>query len=195
MFRFQCVYLFRSTLWLLVLLREQNTNNFHEFSCKFLRSNLTCYSQVNLFDLSNSQTVFLLTKFYLKGLVEFKNMFFCLSFEFLLPLPDHCDLKRKLLRHQFLEELESEPVLFENLSSLFIATCCCSVVFGANGTSRTALPFGASVTYVSINILERNKTFVNIAHRLYPVDKSRMDTDTITEEAIDFGNNTNKKTN
>lgn len=30
---------------------------------------------------------------------------------------------------------------------------------------------------------------------LYPVDKSRMDTDTITEEAIDFGNNSNKKTN
>ncbi|XP_071575880.1 lipid scramblase CLPTM1L isoform X1 [Temnothorax nylanderi] len=30
---------------------------------------------------------------------------------------------------------------------------------------------------------------------LYPVDKSRVDTDTITEEAVDFGNNTNKKTN
>lgn len=30
---------------------------------------------------------------------------------------------------------------------------------------------------------------------LYPVDKSRMDTDTITEEAVDLGNNTNKKTN
>ncbi|KAL0121695.1 hypothetical protein PUN28_006884 [Cardiocondyla obscurior] len=30
---------------------------------------------------------------------------------------------------------------------------------------------------------------------LYPVDKSRMDTDTITEEAVDLGSNTNKKTN
>ncbi|XP_024872551.1 cleft lip and palate transmembrane protein 1-like protein [Temnothorax curvispinosus] len=30
---------------------------------------------------------------------------------------------------------------------------------------------------------------------LYPVDKSRVDTDTITEEAVNFGNNTNKKTN
>ncbi|KYN05754.1 Cleft lip and palate transmembrane protein 1-like protein [Cyphomyrmex costatus] len=30
---------------------------------------------------------------------------------------------------------------------------------------------------------------------LYPVDKSRVDTDTITEEAVSFGNNVNKKTN
>ena len=53
--------------------------------------------------------------------------------------------------------------------------------------------FIATITCVSIIVLEyKNKTFI---HRLYPVDKSRVDTDTITEEHVDFSNNVHKKTN
>jgi len=46
-----------------------------------------------------------------------------------------------------------------------------------------------------LSILEHKKTFVNAVHRLYPVDKSRIDIDTITEETVDFGNDMDKKTN
>lgn len=82
---------------------------------------------------------------------------------------------------------------FENLSFLIATRSARSVVFGANTVRRvTALPSGVSVAYVSINILERKKKFANTVHRLYPVDKSRVDTDTITEEAVDFGNRSKK---
>lgn len=48
--------------------------------------------------------------------------------------------------------------------------------------------------YFTISIFHNMKRLIVVARRLYPVDESRIDNDTITEETVDF-EGASKKTN